>query len=142
MRKIMWNLIRKPLLALSVGLNLAFVAIWLGHSIPAWTTGQKITNTIVGQSSVPSVLHRKIGVTPEQWEQIEPIILDFREKALNQRQMITSLRAQLMEPSSSIICSRKRNYCLPIRQKNCCNRSASNADLMAAWSLQKVLGMC
>jgi Spy/CpxP family protein refolding chaperone len=93
----MWNLIRKPLLALSLGLNLAFVAIWLGHSFPAWNIGQKVTNTTAGHSSVPSVLHRKIGVTPEQWEQIEPIILDFREKAENQRQMITSLRGQLME---------------------------------------------
>jgi hypothetical protein len=97
MRKIMWNHIRKPLLALSLGLNLAFVAIWLGHSIPGWTTGQKATKTIAGYPSVPSVLHREIGVTPEQWGQIEPIIVDFREKAENQRRIITSLRGQLMD---------------------------------------------
>jgi Spy/CpxP family protein refolding chaperone len=93
----MWNRIRKPLLALSLGLNLAFVAIWLAHSIPSWTTGQKVTKTIAGHSAVPSLLHREIGVTPDQWERIEPIILDFREKAEKQRRMITSLRGQLMD---------------------------------------------
>lgn len=93
----MWNNLRKPLFALSLGLNLAFVAIWLGHSIPGWTTGQKVTKMIAGHSSVPSLLHREIGVTPEQWEQIEPIILDFREKTGTQRQRINSLRSQLLD---------------------------------------------
>jgi Spy/CpxP family protein refolding chaperone len=93
----MWNLIRKPLLALSLGLNLAFVGIWLGHSIPGWTPGHKVSKTSAGHPSVSSLLHREIGVTPEQWRHIEPIIVDFREKAENQRQIITSLRGQLMD---------------------------------------------
>jgi Spy/CpxP family protein refolding chaperone len=97
MRKNMWNHIRKPLLALSLGLNLAFVAIWLTHSIPGWTADKKAAKPLAVHSAVPSPLHREIGVTPEQWEAIEPLLLEFREQAGKQRQIITSLREQLME---------------------------------------------
>jgi Spy/CpxP family protein refolding chaperone len=105
MRKIMWNNLRKPLLALSLGLNLAFVGVWLAHSISGANVGQSVSKTVAdhstnhsaGHNAIPSSLHREIGVTPEQWQQIEPIIRDFREKARTQRRKVTALRAQLMD---------------------------------------------
>jgi hypothetical protein len=93
----MWNNLLKPLLALSLGLNLAFVAMWLTHSIPDWVAVPNIEKTVIDPVAVPSSLHREIGVTPEQWARIQPIIDDFREKAGKQRQMITSLRGQLID---------------------------------------------
>lgn len=93
----MWNHLRSPLLALSLGLNLAFAAIWLAHAAPDWAAGQTLTKTVADPLAVPSALHREIGVTPEQWQRIEPIIRDFREKAAQHRQTISSLRGQLVD---------------------------------------------
>lgn len=92
----MWNNLRKPLFALSVGLNLAFVAVWLVHSLSAPGDARGISRSKI-DSTVPSALHREIGVTKEQWQKIEPLILDFREKASRQRQKISALRGQLMD---------------------------------------------
>jgi Spy/CpxP family protein refolding chaperone len=97
MSQAMWSHLRKPLLALSLGLNLAFIAIWLAHAAPDWIPGPKAPEKSADATAVPSALHRDIGVTPDQWKQIAPIIHDFREKAGKQRQMITSLRGQLMD---------------------------------------------
>jgi len=92
----MWNNLRKPLFALSVGLNLAFIAVWLVHSlsVPGDAGGLSRPES---DGAVPSALHREIGVTEEQWRKIEPLVLDFREKATKQRQKISALRGQLME---------------------------------------------
>lgn len=92
----MWNTMRNPLFAFSVGLNLAFIALWLVHSLSApGDAGELFRPEIDG--GVSSALHREIGVTKEQWRKIEPLILDFREKASRQRQKISDLRGQLMD---------------------------------------------
>ena len=95
MRTFMWNNIRKPLFAMSLGLNLAFIAIWLVHlaSMPSSSGGISSSTT---DKTIPSALHREIGVTEEQWKRIEPLVQDFREKAGKQRQKISALRGQLM----------------------------------------------
>jgi Spy/CpxP family protein refolding chaperone len=92
----MWNNLRKPLFALSVGLNLAFIAMWLVHSLSAPGDAGGLSRTEF-DSSVPSGLHREIGVTEDQWRKIEPLVLEFREKAGKQRQEISALRGQLMD---------------------------------------------
>lgn len=92
----MWNNLRKPLFALSVGLNLAFIAMWLVHSLSAPVNMGDLSPSVI-DSAVPSALHREIGVTEEQWQKIEPLVLDFRENASIQRQKISTLRGQLMD---------------------------------------------
>jgi len=92
----MWNNLRKPLFALSVGLNLAFIAMWLVHSLTAPGDAGGLSYPEI-DDAVPSALHREIGVTEEQWRKIEPMVLDFREKASIQRQKISALRSQLMD---------------------------------------------
>jgi len=92
----MWNNLRKPLFALSVGLNLAFIAMWLVHSLSAPGDAGGLSRLEI-DVAVPSALHREIGVTEEQWRMIEPLVLDFREKAGKQRQKISALRGQLLD---------------------------------------------
>lgn len=93
----MWNNIRKPLFALSLGLNLAFIAMWLVH-LPSGPSGNHgISRTVVSSAAVPSTLHREIGVTQEQWKTIAPLVQDFRENAGKQRRKISALRSQLMD---------------------------------------------
>jgi Spy/CpxP family protein refolding chaperone len=92
----MWNNLRKPLFALSVGLNLAFIAMWLVHSLSAPDDAGGLSRPEI-EGAVPSAIHREIGVTEEQWRKIEPLVLDFREKAGKQRQKISALRGQLMD---------------------------------------------
>ncbi len=93
----MWNNLRKPLFALSVGLNLAFIAMWLVHSLPGRNSGQDISRSVVETASVSSALHRDIGVTKAQWKRLEPLIQDFRVKAAEQRQKTRALRGQLLD---------------------------------------------
>ena len=97
MRKTMWNNWQKPLLALSIGLNAAFIALWLAHAVPELIADQKKLKSGSDDAAVPSIIHRQIGVKPEQWEQIGPHVRDFQRKAKDQRRMIRALRGQLME---------------------------------------------
>lgn len=92
----MWNNLRKPLLALSLGLNLAFIFMWLIHILSA--SDDTVAPSSLGiDEAVPSALHREIGVREEQWRKIEPFVQDFRKKAGEQRQKISALRGQLLD---------------------------------------------
>ncbi|MBI4776130.1 MAG: periplasmic heavy metal sensor [Deltaproteobacteria bacterium] len=93
----MFSKIRGAILALSIGLNLAFVGTWSIQAFPGWMTPligvrERIEGT-VAQSS----LHRELGVTPEQWEHIEPLILQFRKTAENHGKEIRRLRRELLD---------------------------------------------
>lgn len=91
----MWNRLKKPLIALSVGLNIAFIAIWLVHAVPHLIPDRQSLKSAPGEG--PDFIHRKIGVSAEQWRQIAPHLRDFRQKARDHRQIIGRLREQLME---------------------------------------------
>jgi Spy/CpxP family protein refolding chaperone len=93
----MWNKFQKPLLILSLSLNLAFVAIWLMHTVPSSVTAQKEPPDTVENAAVPSSLHRELGVTLDQWSRIEPHILRFRQSAREQQQIMQALREQLID---------------------------------------------
>ncbi|MCF8106677.1 MAG: periplasmic heavy metal sensor [Desulfohalobiaceae bacterium] len=91
----MWHRLKTPLIALSVGLNLAFIAMWIAQTVPELSTGSKPATNAAGDG--PDFLHRTIGVTSEQWRQIEPHIRQFRKNAQTQRRTISALRMELME---------------------------------------------
>lgn len=93
----MWDSVRKPLFALSIGLNLAFVVIWMAHSYPGRESRREAPGVPAGAVAVPSALHRKIGVTEEQWERIAPHVREFRERAATQRRELSSLRRRLLD---------------------------------------------
>ncbi|MFP3983415.1 MAG: Spy/CpxP family protein refolding chaperone [Desulfurivibrionaceae bacterium] len=98
----MWNRLKKPLIALSVGLNIAFIAIWLMHAVPGLAPDRQNLKSV--DSDRPDPLHRKIGVTDEQWQQIKPLLREYRKKAQDRIRTIRRLRGELMDllASSSV----------------------------------------
>ncbi len=90
----MWNRLAKPLVALSIGLNVAFIAIWLVYAVPVPPTGEQPVKGPEENGS--DYLHRKIGVTTDQWQQIEPHIQNFQKNAQSQRRTVIALRRELM----------------------------------------------
>jgi len=90
----MWQRLKNPLFALSLGLNAAFIAIWLIHAAPGFIAGQP--DWRYSAETGPDELHRKIGVTPAQWQEIEPHIRNFRKKAQIQQHAIKKCREELM----------------------------------------------
>jgi Spy/CpxP family protein refolding chaperone len=88
------NRVQTCLLALSLGLNLAFGGIWLVHILkqnPLFESDQ------AAHSSLPSSLHREIGVLPDQWKQISILIENFRQASRIQGRKIRILRCRLLD---------------------------------------------
>jgi Spy/CpxP family protein refolding chaperone len=73
----MWKKTRIYLIVASVALNVAFVAMWIAHAaLPEAhieETRQRET-----QQTIWCPLHRELGVTEEQWAQIEPRLREFQ----------------------------------------------------------------
>jgi len=93
----MWSRLLRPVFVLSVSLNMAFIAVWLSHAAPRWMAAMDTSKGAVDNADVSSSLHRELGVTPEQWNNIQPVIEAFREKAKAQRRTMGALRDQLMD---------------------------------------------
>lgn len=87
----------KPLLALSLGLNLAFAAMWVFPLLSGRPPGSDMSGTGSIGNARPPALHKDIGVTEEQWRQLAPLVEEFREKAGKQRKKINTLRGEMME---------------------------------------------
>lgn len=94
----MWERLRTPLLVLSVSLNAAFIAFWLAQAMPGLNKVkvQPATENGVGSSEGLAALHREIGVSPEQWEGIEPHVRNFRDETEAQLTIMGGLHDQLM----------------------------------------------
>ena len=93
----MWNKIRGPLLILSISLNLAVIAVWCIQVIWGQTTVPFAVNKHSDSDlSIRSALHREIGVSDDQWKQIEPFVLEFRQQSTRQQQKLETLRQQLL----------------------------------------------
>ena len=93
----MWKSIRSPLLMLSISFNLAVIAVWLVQF--AWaqhSLSDGMAPQLDSHREISSRLHREIGVTPAQWQQIEPLLLDFRQSSASQQQRLETLRQQLL----------------------------------------------
>ncbi len=97
MKIIMGDRLRGLILALSLSLNLAFIGVWVFHAVPGWKMPLIGSDSQHRQNTAPRSLHQELGVTPEQWQQIEPLILQFRQATEGQRQEIMTLRKQLLD---------------------------------------------
>lgn len=83
-----------PLLALfSLALNVAFVGVWavLVFEAPRAADRDEEGHTIW------SPLHCELGVTPEQWRQLEPEVRTYHERAQTIREDLGVLRSELIE---------------------------------------------
>jgi len=72
----MWKKIVPLLIVLSVALNVAFLGMW-GVQVAAPLLAAD--RTYDGEIWCP--LHRKLNVTAEQWQQIEPRLAEFRQES-------------------------------------------------------------
>lgn len=80
---------------LSVTLNVAFVAGW------GWRTMRASSGTIIlppaAGSSAGLSLHQQLGLTPEQWRQIEPGLTQFRKETAASFEHMNRQRNELLE---------------------------------------------
>ena len=67
----MWRRATFYLVLASLGLNLAFVGVWVAHAWPARGADQP-------EPAVWCPLHRALEVTPQQWAEIEPRLREFQ----------------------------------------------------------------
>ena len=71
----MWKTLKPYVLIASAGLNVAFVAIWFVHAAALRDAGPAAPD----RQGVWCPLHRELGVTAEQWAEIEPRLVAFQE---------------------------------------------------------------
>jgi Spy/CpxP family protein refolding chaperone len=97
----MWKKIAPLLVVLSVALNIAFVSIWAIHGIRGhwFEAGRCTRNNGKGGPSCP--LHRRLNVTDEQWQRIEPRIAEFRDRSQTICAELNRLRTELLDQIAS-----------------------------------------
>ena len=92
----MWKKTKPILIVASVALNTAFVAMWIVHAAPPQAriegTGQRAT-----QHTIWCPLHRELGVTEEQWVQIEPRLREFQAAVGKLRQQTSAKRSEVID---------------------------------------------
>ena len=95
----MWKKIKTVLVILifSVALNAAFGAMWAIHRLPAHLgcTGHKGDSH--AKSCVSCPLHRKLGTSEKQWQEIEPHLVEFKTSALAVCRELNQLRNELID---------------------------------------------
>ena len=101
----MWKTIKRCSMVVSIALNVAFVGIWIAYaaaSIPSpWQTGKSITQ----QQKIWCPLHRELDVTEQQWEQIEPRLIEFQAAVAKLRQKFQSIRPEVIDLIAAEDCS-------------------------------------
>jgi len=92
----MWKKTRLYLVVASVALNMAFVATWIAQARvsqahPEETGGRETKHTIW------CPLYRELGVTEQQWTQIEPRLRKFQAAVGELCQQTAGMRAEVIE---------------------------------------------
>ena len=92
----MWKRTTSYLIVASVALNLAFVAMWIAYASPSQAhpkeTGRRET-----RHAIWCPLHRELGVTAEQWAQIEPRLREFQAAVRELRQEVNAKRSEVID---------------------------------------------
>jgi len=95
----MWKNMKTAIVILifSVALNMAFGAMWAIHRLPAHLgcTGHKGDSH--AKSCVSCPLHRKLGTSEKQWQEIEPHLVEFKTSALAVCRELNQLRNELID---------------------------------------------
>ena len=90
----MWKYTKPLLVLLSVALNVAFAVVWAAHALPARLDKFK---PCAGHEGVWCPLHRQLGTTEAQWQEIEPRLLAFQKSVRAVCQEINLLRGQMFD---------------------------------------------
>lgn len=92
----MWKKIAPLLVVLSIGLNVAFISAWVVRVAQAKTATDSRQD-----AEIWCPLHRELGVTPEQWRQIEPRLVEFRRQSQAIRADMNRLRSEMIDVIAS-----------------------------------------
>jgi len=84
------------LIVVSVGINVAFVAVWVAH---AWPSRAK--NQPREQPEIWCPLHRELQISPAQWAEIEPRLREFQTKVNELCQKVSGTCPQVIEMISA-----------------------------------------
>jgi Spy/CpxP family protein refolding chaperone len=93
----MWKKIAPLLIVLSVALNIAVVGVWAAHAIRGHWTAPDRCGHRDGPEGVSCPLHRKLNVTDEQWQRLEPRFEKFRRDSQALCQEVTRRRGELID---------------------------------------------
>ncbi len=88
----MWRKATFYLILASLGLNLAFVAVWVAHAWPAPTAEETPP-----QSAIWCPLHRALKVSPQQWAEIEPRLREFQAAVGKLCDQTNALRSEVID---------------------------------------------
>jgi len=92
----MWKKTKPYLIVASVTLNVAFIAMWIAHAVPAQARPEE-TGQRAPQYTIWCPLHRELGVTEEQWAQIEPRLREFQAAVGELSQQTNPMRSEVMD---------------------------------------------
>ena len=93
----MWKKIKPLLIVLSVGVNVAFVVAWAAHALPARTGRLSGGQRGNGRGGIWCPLHRQLGTSEKQWEEIEPRLKEFQERSQETCRQVNQLRSDLID---------------------------------------------
>ncbi len=81
------------LIALSLALNVAFVAVWAFHALPAMMRHREAA----AAGGVWCPLHRKLAATEDQWREIEPRLIEFQKASREICAKVSESRTELID---------------------------------------------
>lgn len=93
----MWRSGKQFLIVASVGLNLAFVGVWLSYAIPAGVGNEVASSPRAETGRIWCPLHEKLNVSDQQWAKIEPRLLEFRRSADSICRHVGRLRLEMVD---------------------------------------------
>ena len=93
----MWKGTKVFFIVLSVAFNVAFVAMWFAC---AGSSGSGSEGSQAGRETAAEVwcpLHRELGVSEDQWRQIEPRLKEFQASVGDLCRRINELRSEVID---------------------------------------------
>jgi Spy/CpxP family protein refolding chaperone len=92
----MWKQTRRYLIAVSVALNVAFVAIWITHAATSRLSAEP-ANQVETAEVIWCPLHRELDVSPQQWREIEPRLKAFQAAVGELCDQVDRSRSEVIE---------------------------------------------
>lgn len=93
----MWKRIAVVVLALSLALNAAFTVTWAVRTFSGGARSQPPGAGAGQEGEIWSALHRRLGVSREQWKKIEPHMRAFMEKMEDRQERISKVRHEMLD---------------------------------------------
>jgi Spy/CpxP family protein refolding chaperone len=93
----MWRKAAPLLIILSVAMNLGFLGVWATHAVRERLSGGNGCAHGGADEGVWCPLHRRLDVSPEQWRQIEPRVVEFQASSGTVCGEVDRMRGELLD---------------------------------------------